>query len=109
MKIEQGNIVLVPFPFTNLKESKVRPALVLYNEQISGDSILAPITSHQSSKKLINLMKSDITEGDLPTNSFIKYTKLSTLEKSLVIKVCDKVSNQKLKQVLDKVIHLFQF
>jgi mRNA interferase MazF len=41
--MQKGDIVLIPFPFTNLKETKKRPAVVLYtNKQ---DVIVAFITS----------------------------------------------------------------
>lgn len=48
---ERGDVVLVPFPFTDLSDTKRRPALILssgkYNEA-TGDVIIAQITSRVS-------------------------------------------------------------
>ena len=45
---DRGDVVLVPFPFTDLSDTKRRPALILssgaYNEA-TGDVIIAQITS----------------------------------------------------------------
>ena len=49
MTYSQGDIVLVPFPFSNQGGSKPRPAIVVSNSKVnkSKDIILAQITSIQ--------------------------------------------------------------
>ncbi|HUZ61507.1 MAG TPA: type II toxin-antitoxin system PemK/MazF family toxin [Hanamia sp.] len=44
----KGDIVLVPFPFSDLTASKVRPAIVISNSTVNktNDLILAQITSN---------------------------------------------------------------
>lgn len=53
MTCESGDVVVVPFPFTDSPQHKVRPALVLsrreFNEQ-SGHTIMAMITKAKESR-----------------------------------------------------------
>jgi len=45
VKLSRGDIVLVRFPFTDLSETSLRPALIVSKEQIGQDIILAAISS----------------------------------------------------------------
>jgi CDP-6-deoxy-D-xylo-4-hexulose-3-dehydrase len=46
-KIKKGGIYTIPYPFTNLKVTKVRPALALTEENNSGDIRFAFITTKE--------------------------------------------------------------
>ena len=48
MNAKQKEIVLLPYPFSNLKETKVRPALIISNDffnKKSDDCIMVPLTT----------------------------------------------------------------
>ncbi|HEV2846007.1 MAG TPA: type II toxin-antitoxin system PemK/MazF family toxin, partial [Thermoanaerobaculia bacterium] len=66
----KGDVVVVPFPFSNLAEAKRRPALVL--KPLDGDDlILCQITSQQiSDRYAIPLEDEDFSSGGLrqPSN-----------------------------------------
>lgn len=58
------------------------------------------MTSNLENKSYsILLNRRDIRQGSIPTTSRIKFNKIFTLEKSLVIKRLGKVDHKKLKQV----------
>ncbi len=63
----QGDIVLVPFPFTDLTSAKRRPALVVSPDSFNQHSqhlILLAVTSHLSGdENIIALQESDFLEG----------------------------------------------
>lgn len=51
MAYRRGEVVLVPFPFSDLSTTKVRPAIVVSNDachQLEPDLLLAAITSNVS-------------------------------------------------------------
>ena len=107
---EQGEIVFVPFPFTNLASSKKRPVLVLsktnYNKQYS-DFVCCGITSNiGNSSHSVLIQSKDLLVGTLPKPSRIKVNAIFTLEKSLVIQSFGKVQEnimEKVKKELDDI------
>jgi len=93
---EQGEIVIVPIPFTNLTSNKRRPALVIsvkdYNYK-TDDLIVMAITSNLTDKEYcININNYDMETGDLLTDSQIRVDKIYTLSQSIVLKSIGKVN-----------------
>ena len=88
--MKQGDIVLIKFPFTDLKSTKVRPAMVLSTENFnkhSRDAVFVMITSGTE-----NTRKEDVLlkEGDkefkltgLKKESVVRTPKIYCLSKSL--------------------------
>ncbi|MCE7736059.1 MAG: type II toxin-antitoxin system PemK/MazF family toxin [Candidatus Heimdallarchaeota archaeon] len=89
MNYEQRDIVLVPFPFTDLSTVKKRPVLVLSkttDNELSEDLITCAITSKLSSSiHSLIIDNQNIDEGSLPVQSTILISKLFTIEKTLIL------------------------
>ena len=100
MNITQGDIVMVPFPFSNLSSIKTRPALVISNQHFRGDDvILVGITSHRSEYG-IPFTPQDLESGDLPLASYIKVGKVISLEKSIIRSVEARIAKRKMFDVV---------
>jgi mRNA interferase MazF len=102
-----GDIVVLPFPQTNLQLGKRRPALVVVN--LPGDDlILCQITSkaHQDSYS-IALEKSDFQSGQLHVQSYIRPNRLFTVEQSTVLYTAAQLKSTKLDETLAKLQQLF--
>ena len=109
---KQGEIVLVPFPYSDLSASKRRPALVvsnnLYNSRFP-DTVVCVITSNLYKDNFsIELNDNDLQSGILPETSVIKCHKLFTIEQSRIIKKFSKIKDDKLKEVISMLHNLFQ-
>ena len=104
-KLVKGDIIVIPFPFSDLSNSKRRPALVIAN--IKGDDlILCQITSKRSDEYSISLDKTDLINKKLEFSN-IRTNRLFTADKSIVIYKLDHLKNNKIKQVEEKLIELF--
>ena len=103
----KGNVVIIPFPFSDLSDSKRRPALVLADLQ-GNDIILWQITSQNSRDYFsINLDSSDFENGSLPVNSLIRPNRIFTADKNIIIRKVGKISNDKLNSVYNALNSLF--
>lgn len=109
----QRDILLVPFPFTDLSSTKQRPVLVVSNNKINHnretpDFVGLAITS-KIRKGLYNIQISDkdLDIGSLFTNSEIHCDKIATLEKELVIKKLCKIKTQVYSRVKTKLKDVF--
>jgi len=72
----RGNVVVIPFPFSDLSATKRRPALVLAN-LAGNDILLCQITSRCPNEKYAILLKTtDFTSGMLPVDSYIRPTRI---------------------------------
>ena len=69
MSIKQGSIVLVDFSYSNLKETKFRPALVISSSEYNEDSIdvvVLRVTSRSRDRKWnLEILKNDVAEGTI--------------------------------------------
>ena len=90
MPFEFGNVVLVPFPFTNLAAIKQRPAVVVSSRIYNGakpDIVIMPITSQlRSLSSLGEVLISERRQASLLKPSVIKPV-FATLEQRLVIRL----------------------
>lgn len=106
-KFEVGSVVLVNFPFSNLKGKKVRPALVLAQVEFE-NLILCQITSKSySSKTAISIEQSDFTIGKLPLKSFVRPDKLFTADMSIINGRAGALTASKKRAILQEVRKLF--
>lgn len=85
-----GDIVLTPFPFTDLTGNKVRPALIL-GLQKGGDDITVCFISSVVDNKihkfdvLVDVKNKNFSKTGLKVQSIIKTTKIATLDKVVVL------------------------
>jgi mRNA interferase MazF len=102
-----GEVVVLPFPQTNLQAGKRRPALVVAN--LSGDDlILCQITSQaRADVYAVPLIAMDFEWGRLTVDSFIRSSRLFTVEGAVILYTAAKVSDLKLQEVRAKIRQLF--
>src|SRR5438270_606744 len=108
---KRGDVVLVPFPFTELTSSNRRPALVASPDSLNAQQqvlLVAAITSQPPdvTEPLI-LTSHDFSSGTLPKTSLVKPTKLFTIHSTLVIKRIAVLTDKTLEQVLETLRQLF--
>ncbi len=73
-----GAVILVPFPFSDLSRSKLRPAVILADAG-RGDWILCQVTSNSySDVRAIRLTEENFRTGSLRVESYARPGKLFT-------------------------------
>ncbi len=102
----KGEVVVMPFPFSDLSASKRRPALVLAD--LSGDDvILCQITSqHVKDAHAIALNDNDMVNGSLKQASNIRPNRLFTADKAIIVYKIGSITTAKFQQVRDQIIEL---
>jgi mRNA interferase MazF len=88
-RFQQGDIVVVNFPFTDVSQTKRRPALVISNDLVNqtGDYLLVQITSQVKTDGLsLPIPTSDYTLKSLPLTSFVRIHKVFLLNESLIVR-----------------------
>jgi mRNA interferase MazF len=109
----RGDVVLVPFPFTDLSTSKQRPALVISADALNStrdDVLVAAITSQvpptlASDEFLIPA--GELTACGLPKPSILRLSKLAALHRQLVVKRIGALPAPTMAQVLANLRQLF--
>lgn len=103
-----GEIVLVPFPFSDLSQSKVRPAVCLADAG-RGDWILCQITSSPyGDPSAVALDAGDFASGGLLVASFARPGKLFTANAGLLLRSVGVLSPGAFGRVLSAVVKVLQ-
>lgn len=102
-----GQVVSVQFPFSNLKQIKRRPALILAQAEFQ-NLILCQITSKPyASQQALELQAKDFASGSLPITSYIRPDKIFTCDPEIIERIVGHLSEQKINQVKQSVRFLF--
>ena len=107
-KYKFGDIVLIEFPFTDGKNTKKRPALVLFFDEQDNELMLARITS-KIYKSKFDLEIKNWETSNLLLKSCIRLSKIATLHTDLMYKKLGKLSKEDNKNVIDILYKIFQF
>jgi len=104
----KGEVVVVWFPFSDLSDSKKRPALVLAD--LNGDDvILCQITSQNFTDDYrIELVNKDFKRGNILTNSYIRPNRIFTADKQIISKSLGVISTHKLNEVYRSIYEIFE-
>ena len=103
-----GAVVLVRFPFSDLSQTKLRPAVVLADAD-RGDWILCQVTSKPyGDTRAISLEDASFSAGSLRVLSYARPGKLFTANRDLIFSEVATLKEQALKQLVDAVVDLLR-
>jgi mRNA interferase MazF len=103
-----GTVVLVRFPFSDLSQTKLRPAIVLADAG-RGDSVLCQVTSNPySDNRAVLLDRHSFVAVSLPVTSYARPGKLFTASRNLIVSEVGTLTPEALTRVLDAVVTLLR-
>lgn len=110
---DQGEIVLVPVPFTDLSSQKRRPVIVISSDnynRLSSDIVVVAMTSNPAPvAHSFTIDSQDLVAGALNRPGTVRVDKIYTLHTALVVKRFGKVSSQiiqRIRQEFDRLTAL---
>ncbi|MBC6477685.1 MAG: type II toxin-antitoxin system PemK/MazF family toxin [Hormoscilla sp. GM7CHS1pb] len=104
----KGDVVIVPFPFSDLTSTKRRPALVIA-ELPKNDLILCLITSQPADDDYTTAIEDDDFEtGSLNRKSYVKSNRLFTANERIIAYKAGKLSSDKTTEIVTKLIAILQ-
>ncbi|KXS44429.1 type II toxin-antitoxin system PemK/MazF family toxin [Methanolobus zinderi] len=107
-RYKKGDVVVLPFPYTDMTASKTRPVLVVAHPR-GTNVIVSQITSQQARKDeyAVSLTKEDFAEGSLPRASFVKANMIMTLAEDMILTKTGVVDKDKMKDIENKLVRIF--
>lgn len=113
MTPDQGDLVLLPFPFSDLSAGKRRPAIVVSPDRVhrrTNDRIVVALTSNLeagSAAGSVHLTSRELKRGRLPRPSVALPGKLFTIHRSLIVRTLGRLRPEPLEAILAELRSLF--
>lgn len=113
MKLKKGNIVLAEFPFTDLSQKKLRPALVLWASSTIDEITICfissqNVTSLSLDEFALNASDPEFYSTGLRVYSKVRVTRIVTLEQRLIVRRLGELGSQQMQQLNATIIQAFQ-
>ena len=103
-KYKQGDIVFIPFPYTDLSGTKKRPVIIISKDKINKQNyIVAKITSVIRNDQFSFLIKTTDIDKKLKRRSEVRTNEIFTVNKSIIIKKLASFKKELLKQLTEKI------
>lgn len=103
-----GDVVLIPFPFSDLSRSKLRPAVVLAACG-RGDWILCQVTSNPySGPRAVMIADDDFEDGSLQRKSYARPGKLFTASEQLMVRRAGALRAPAVVSIVDEIVSLLR-
>jgi len=104
----KGDVVVVPFPFSDLSTVKRRPALVVATPG-GDDIILCQITSQQiRDRHAVGITDIDFAEGTLRKPSNVRPNRLFSASTNLILYRAGRLNSQAVTSVIDRIVEILQ-
>jgi len=103
MTCNPGDIIGLPFPFSDLASRKKRPVLVLTEADSRGDFMGLAITSVLTEDNAVSIESLDMRDGFLPQKSWIRYDKIFTLSTSTVVRHYGSIKEDVFSEVINNL------
>ncbi len=101
----------MPFPFTDLAGSKKRPAVIIspnwYNERYEDVVVVAVTRQSLHDRVQLVVAQEDMQSGTILKNSYVRFTKVFTINKSQIVKVFAALSQDKMNEIFAKIKEFF--
>jgi len=111
--LEQGTLILIPVPFTDLSSTKRRPVIVIssngYNQTTSDMVVVAMTSNPTQTPYSFTISNDDLSHGQLNRPGTVRVDKIYTLAQSLALRIFGKVTPatlQRIRSLLDTVTAL---
>ena len=104
----KGDVVVVPFPFSDLTRAKRRPVLVV--AELEGDDIiLCQITGQRTKDKYaVSIEENDFESGTLKQKSNVRPNRIFTADRHIVLYQVGRLIPDKVREVIDKVVEILK-
>lgn len=98
----QREIILIPFPYSDLTGIKQRPALIISNEKLNktSDRICCLITSNKIKH---GILINDFEEGSLPLKSWVKPSRIFTIDERIIRKKLCNIDKKLFRNILKQI------
>ena len=102
----KGDIILIPFPFTDLTGNKLRPAIVLI--ETGQDLTICFITTQLKWEELTDIELLPTKYNGIKKPSLIRLSKIATVDKSLAVGKLGELQKNKMVELNIKLKKLLQ-
>ena len=102
----KGNIVLIPFPFTDLSDNKLRPALVLAENSL--DVTVSFITTQLQWQEPTDILLQSGSKNGIKKTSLVRLSKIATIDRALIIGTIGYISSAQIIELNLKLKLIFQ-
>jgi mRNA interferase MazF len=109
--VSQRDIVLVPYPFSDMSQKKYRPAIVMSNDTYNRkfkDFIAVPLTTNPNTRDhTVHITSKEMARGSLPVASVAKVDKVFSLEQKIVVKIYGQLRPDVFDKMRTELMKLF--
>ena len=104
----KGDVVVVPFPFSDLTHAKRRPAVVV--AELEGDDlILCQITSQKvRDKYAVPLGDEDFESVTLKRKSNVRPNRIFTADRHIILYRVGHLKSEKTNQIIEKIVEILR-
>jgi mRNA interferase MazF len=102
----KGDVVVLPFPFSDLTATKKRPAFVIAS--LSGDNVVLCLITSQKPKDsyAIAISNADFMNGSLKQNSYVRSNRLFTADSKIILYKAGALQDKKVEEIVNKIIEI---
>jgi len=104
--MNKGDIILIPFPFTDLSGNKNRPALILFDSE--DDVTVCFITTRLKWQSEFDIPVQPTLINGIKIPSLIRLSKIATIDKELILGKIGVLDDDYVESLNNNLVRLFK-